>query len=141
MIPQRVDWSGKPYQEPADHDRHPRRTRRSAHTGSNDTIIEEEENRGGGGTDEGNVAYYKVQTFGQELHFRLQPSEDFISPSLVVEYIGRNESRVEEYDAASEEPATRGHGSKHSCFHTGGILGDPDSTAVFNLCHSMVRIN
>ena len=72
------------------------------------------------------TVYYRLAAFGQTFRFRLERDASFISPALNVEHI---------YSDLRRLPFT---GNLQHCFYRGEIQGEPNSTAVFNLCNGLV---
>ena len=72
------------------------------------------------------TVYYRLAAFGQTFRFRLERDASFISPALNVEYI---------YSDLRRLPFS---GNLQHCFYRGEIQGEPNSTAVFNLCNGLV---
>ena len=74
------------------------------------------------------TVYYRLAAFGQTFRFRLERDASFISPALNVEHI---------YSDLRRLPFS---GNLQHCFYRGEIQGEPNSTAVFNLCNGLVSI-
>lgn len=72
------------------------------------------------------TVYYRLAAFGRTFHLRLKRGDSFVSPMLTVEHV---------YNDARRLPFA---GDLRHCFYRGGLHGDPNSTAVFNLCHGLV---
>lgn len=71
------------------------------------------------------TVYYRLAAFGQTFRFRLERDASFISPALNVEHI---------YSDLRRLPFS---GNLQHCFYRGEIQGEPNSTAVFNLCNGL----
>ena len=72
------------------------------------------------------TVYYRLAAFGQIFRFRLERDASFLSPALNVEHIYGDFRRL---------PFS---GNLQHCFYRGEIQGEPNSTAVFNLCNGLV---
>ena len=72
------------------------------------------------------AVYYRLAAFGRTFQFRLEQDVSFVSPALTVEHVYSDTRRL---------PFA---GDLQHCFYRGEIQGDPNSTAVFNLCHGLV---
>ena len=72
------------------------------------------------------TVYYRLTAFGRTFQFRLEQDDSFVSPMLTVEHVYSDTRRL---------PFA---GDLQHCFYRGEILGDPNSTAVFNLCNGLV---
>ena len=87
-------------------------------------------NNVGTSTDEGNNfvenATYFFEAFGEGFHLNLTKDTSFISPSLVLEFIGDGKS-----GALDAETPTH-------CFYSGNVNGHTESSAVLSLCLGMV---
>ena len=70
--------------------------------------------------------YYRLTAFGRTFHLRLERDDSFVSPLLTVEHV---------YSDVGRLPFA---GDLRHCFYRGDLRGDPDSTAVFNLCNGLV---
>ncbi|RMX52812.1 hypothetical protein pdam_00012218 [Pocillopora damicornis] len=71
------------------------------------------------------TVYYRLAAFGQIFRFRLERDASFLSPALNVEHIYGDFRRL---------PFS---GNLQHCFYRGEIQGEPNSTAVFNLCNGL----
>ncbi len=71
-------------------------------------------------------ATYFFEAFGERFHLNLTKDASFISPSLVLEFIGDGQS-----GALDQETPTH-------CFYSGRVNGHPESSAVLSLCLGMV---
>ncbi len=75
--------------------------------------------------------FYTLEAFGRLFHLVLHPDSTFIAPSLVVQYLDINETRVTEgSDAVDME-----------CFYSGQVIDDPDSVVHLSVCHSLVSLH
>lgn len=72
------------------------------------------------------TVYYRLAAFGRTFQFRLERDDSFVSPVLTVEHVYSDTRRL---------PLA---GDLQHCFYSGEIQGDPNSTAVFNLCNGLV---
>lgn len=72
------------------------------------------------------TVYYRLAAFGRTFQFRLERDDSFVSPVLTVEHVYSDTQRL---------PFA---GDLQHCFYRGEIQGDPNSTAVFNLCNGLV---
>ena len=72
------------------------------------------------------IVYYRLTAFGRTFLFRLERDNSFVSPTLTVEHVFTDTRRL---------PFA---GDLQHCFYRGEIQGDPNSTAVFNLCNGLV---
>lgn len=72
------------------------------------------------------TVYYRLAAFGRTFQFRLERDDSFVSPVLTVEHVYSDTRRL---------PFA---GDLQHCFYSGKIQGDPNSTAVFNLCNGLV---
>ena len=70
--------------------------------------------------------YYRLAAFGHYFNLRLERDDSFLSPLLTVEHV---------YNDARRLPFA---GDLRHCFYRGDLQGDPNSTAVFNLCNGLV---
>ena len=70
---------------------------------------------------------YTLEAFGEKFELELEPFNEFIAPSLLVQYVGTKESRI----IADSDLDTH-------CFHRGKVRGDPDSAVSLSVCHSLV---
>lgn len=70
--------------------------------------------------------YYKLPAFGRNFNLRLEREDGFLSHALTVEHV---------YTDARRLPFA---GDLRQCFYSGNLPGEPNSTAVFNLCHGLV---
>ncbi|XP_078343629.1 A disintegrin and metalloproteinase with thrombospondin motifs 9-like isoform X3 [Oculina patagonica] len=71
------------------------------------------------------TVYYRLAAFGRTFQFRLERDDSFVSPVLTVEHVYSDTRRL---------PFA---GDLQHCFYRGEIQGDPNSTAVFNLCNGL----
>ena len=83
-------------------------------------------------SDDDTDAYYYFEAYGQQLYLDLTPNRAFLSPSLVVSYIGLNGTE----DVQIESSPLGAH-----CFYTGTVQGDPSSVVSLSICHSLVRVS
>lgn len=72
------------------------------------------------------TVYYRLAAFGRTFQFTLARDDSFLSPRLTVEHVYTDSRRL---------PFA---GNLQHCFYRGEIQGDPNSTAVFNLCNGLV---
>lgn len=72
------------------------------------------------------TVHYRLTAFGRTFQFRLERDYSFVSPMLTVEHVYSDTRRL---------PFA---GDLQHCFYHGEIKGDPNSTAVFNLCNGLV---
>ena len=92
-----------------------------------DVVLKDDAERRRTSDDVDDDKFYTLEAFGEKFELELQPFSDFISPSLLVQYYGRNESRI--------MPEAESH--RH-CFHRGKVRGDPNSTVSLSVCHNLV---
>ncbi|KAJ7351111.1 A disintegrin and metalloproteinase with thrombospondin motif 9 [Desmophyllum pertusum] len=71
------------------------------------------------------TVYYRLAAFGRTFQFTLERDDSFLSPRLTVEHVYTDSRRL---------PFA---GNLQHCFYRGEIQGDPNSTAVFNLCNGL----
>ena len=116
VIPKRVDSQGYPYGS-EDH----YRTRRKRSVSPQDAHNHTE--------DFSSAVYYHLEAFGRKFEMQLTPSEDFISPNMIVQHIDGNETWLED-----KENIPSGMG----CFHRGVIKNDPRSVVALSICDSLV---
>lgn len=74
------------------------------------------------------TVYYRLTAFERTFQFRLERDDSFVSPALTVEHV---------YSDARRLPFA---GDLQHCFYRGEVQGDPNSTAVFNLCNGLVGV-
>ena len=70
--------------------------------------------------------YYNFPAFGRNFNLRLEREDCFLSQQLTVEHVYSDTQRL-------SFAGDLGH-----CFHRGNLQGEPNSTAVFNLCDGLV---
>ena len=72
------------------------------------------------------TVHYRLVAFGRTFKFRLDQDNSHVSPMLTVEHVHSDTRRL---------PFA---GDLRHCFYRGDLHGDPNSTAVFNLCNGLV---